>query len=116
MMLISRAGSIFNMLAIGLCLVPLGSCGQESGNRADRPELRHVQICKDVQANARGTTTVPTIKYGTSVDDAVAILARAGLCGEPPTVDFPHYVTATYPSAGSVVERGTHVTFMIGDG
>ena len=105
------------MLAIGLCLVPLGSCGQENGNRADRPESRHVQICKNVvQANARGTTTVPAIKYGTSVDDAMAILARAGLCGESPTVNFPHYVTATDPSAGSVVERGTHVTFMIGDG
>jgi len=105
------------MLAVGLFLVPLTSCGQENGQRGDRPESSHGQICEGVdEADASGTTTVPTIKYGTSVDDAMAILARAGLCGERPNVDFPHYVTATDPSAGSVVERGTHVTFMIGDG
>ena len=43
-------------------------------------------------------------------------LARASLCGQPPDVDFPHYVIGTEPAAGSIVERGTRVTLLIGDG
>ena len=105
------------LLAVGLLLVTLAtSCSQENeppqGSQSPSGE-----VCEDVDgAEATGTTTVPSIEYGTSVDDAMGILARAGLCGERPDVDFPHYVTATTPSAGTVVERGTHVTFEIGDG
>jgi hypothetical protein len=63
-----------------------------------------------------GWTTVPFIQLGTSVEEALDRLAGAGLRGESPDVDFPHYATGTVPSAGSVVAVGETVEVTIGDG
>jgi hypothetical protein len=63
-----------------------------------------------------GFTTVPFIEYGTSVEDAKEELAAAGLTGESPDANFPHYATGTVPTAGSVVGIGDVVEIKIGDG
>jgi hypothetical protein len=103
-------------LAIALAAAMLtAACGGEAA--LPPPQPRGAHGCAAVhETTASGSTKVPAIKYGTSVDDAMARLERAGLCGQPPNVDFPHYVIGTKPSAGSVVERGTQVALLIGDG
>ncbi|MGD9959451.1 PASTA domain-containing protein [Nocardioides sp.] len=98
------------MLSVSLLVVLMTACGQGEREGSD-PSCEAVDAALSTEA-----ATVPPIDYGTSVDDAMETLARAGLCGERPDVDFPYYVTGTDPSAGSTVERGTHITFLIGDG
>ena len=103
-------------LAIALAAAMLtAACGPQAATQPPPP--RAAQGCAAVvEATASGSTKVPAIKYGTSVDDAMSQLERAGLCGQPPDVDFPHYVIGTKPPAGSIVERGTRIALLIGDG
>lgn len=61
-------------------------------------------------------TSVPFIKYGTSDADAAQILREAGLETELPHVNWPYYVIATAPDAGSVVQTGSTVRLIPGDG
>lgn len=63
-----------------------------------------------------GMSTVPFVEYGTSFEDTKQLLSRAELSIVEPDVNFPYYVTATEPPAGSVVEEGTEVAVVIGDG
>jgi hypothetical protein len=63
-----------------------------------------------------GWTTVPPIRYGISVERAKNQLARAGLTGRSPEVDFPHYATGSRPEPGTVVPDGAEVALTIGDG
>lgn len=104
-------------VALALVMVALTtSCGQDAEPPLSQLPLQ-ARVCARVNdVPTPRTTTVPKIRYGTSVDDAMARLARAGLCGQPPDVDFPHYVIGTRPAAGSIVERGTRVALLIGDG
>jgi hypothetical protein len=63
-----------------------------------------------------GWTTVPVFAYGTSVVEAEELLERAGLVGEAPDIDYPHYATGTDPVPGSAVPDGATVAIEIGDG
>lgn len=63
-----------------------------------------------------GQVAVPPIPFGTSDDDALALLADAGLDGRIPEVDWPHYVTRSSPPAGTVVPAGSTIDLAIGDG
>lgn len=93
------------------------ACGREGAPQPTQPQPPGAQGCAAVAGmTASGSTKVPTITFGTSVDEAMAQLERAGLCGQAPDVDFPHYVTGTEPAAGSVVARGSRVALLIGDG
>jgi PASTA domain len=106
-------------VAIALVTVALTTACGGHDTRPHGPQGFPLQahVCGSVDDTAtRGTTRVPRIKYGSSVDDAMSRLERASLCGQPPDVDFPHYVIGTEPAAGSIVERGTRVTLLIGDG
>jgi hypothetical protein len=105
-------------LAIALAAAMLAAaCGRGVAPPPPKPQPRGAHGCAAVhETTASGSTKVPAIKYGTSVDDAMAHLERAGLCGQSPNVDFPHYVIGTKPAAGSVVERGAQVALLIGDG
>lgn len=63
-----------------------------------------------------GQVAVPPIPFGTGDDAALALLAEAGLEGRIPEVDWPHYVTASSPPAGTVVPAGSTIDLAIGDG
>lgn len=63
-----------------------------------------------------GWTSVPPIPFGTSDEDALALLGEAGLEGRVPDVDWPHYVTGSSPPPGTVIEEGSVVDLTIGDG
>ncbi len=106
------------MLAIALAAaILMAACGREAAPQPPQPQPRTTQGCAALpETSVRGSTKVPAIKYGTSVDSAMVKLERAGLCGQFPDVDFPHYVIGTKPAAGSMVERGTQVVLLIGDG
>lgn len=80
------------------------------------PALVLAAGCGGAPSEAPERTTVPQIRYGTSVADALRILEEAGLRGHEPDVDWPHYVTGTDPAAGTVVDVGTRVELEIGDG
>lgn len=73
-------------------------------------------IRDSIQVLPEGYTSVPFIRLGTSDADATQILGDAGLEAELPDVDWPHYVVATEPVAGSVVETGSTVRLVPGDG
>lgn len=63
-----------------------------------------------------GFTTVPAIDLGRGTGGARRLLARAGLVGVAPDVEFPHYVVSTRPRAGSPVAEGSRVALRVGDG
>jgi len=63
-----------------------------------------------------GWTSVPPIPFGTSDEDALALLEESDLEGRIPEVDWPHYVTGSSPPPGAVVEDGSVVDLTIGDG
>lgn len=73
-------------------------------------------IRDSIQILPEGYASVPFIQVGTSDADAAKVLQEAGLDAEPPEVDWPHYVIATEPSAGSVVPVGSTVQLIPGDG
>lgn len=73
-------------------------------------------IRDSIQILPEGYASVPFIRVGTSDADAARVLQEAGLEAEPPEVDWPHYVIATEPSAGSVVPVGSTVQLIPGDG
>jgi hypothetical protein len=75
-----------------------------------------LSIRNSLQVLPKGYTSVPFIKFGSSDAEAAQILHRAGLTAELPDVDFPHYVTGTAPTAGSVVRAGSSVRVIPGDG
>ena len=106
-----RAGII-----VGVVAVPLGAvCVQDT--HTPPPGHGHAQeVRHSGDLTASETTTVPAIKYGTSVKDALQQLARAGLCADAPNLDYPHYVTGANPSAGTDAKRGSLITLMVGDG
>jgi hypothetical protein len=60
--------------------------------------------------------TVPRIRPYVSVERAKRELARVGLVGESPDVNFPHYFVGTEPTSGTEVEVGSTVQLIIGDG
>jgi len=73
-------------------------------------------IRDSIQILPEGYTSVPFIRFGTSDADAAQVLQEAGLEAELPDVDWPHYVVATDPVAGSVVPIGSTVRLIPGDG
>lgn len=73
-------------------------------------------IRNSIQVLPEGYASVPFIRFGTSDADAAQVLQEAGLEAELPDVDWPHYVIATGPSAGSVVPVGSTVQLIPGDG
>lgn len=113
------SGKLAIVLAAAVLLV---ACGREAAPQQTQPQPRGAQRCAALAETTGGEgtgsegTKVPTIEYGTSVDEAMAQLERAGLCGHSPDVNFPHYVIGTKPAAGSMVDRGTRVALLIGDG
>lgn len=63
-----------------------------------------------------GYVAVPPLAYGTSDAEASRILSEAELVARIPEVDWPHYVTTSEPPAGSIVEVGSVIDLLIGDG
>jgi hypothetical protein len=84
--------------------------------RGREPQVLVDRVLGSLTRLPSGQTTVPLVEYGTEVADAHELLRRAGLVGESPDVDFPHYITGTKPTAGTVVEVGQTVEMTIGDG
>lgn len=82
--------------------------------KAAKAAVRH--IFESVTRLPSGQTTVPLIHFGTSVEEAKQELSDAGLEGQSPDVDFPHYATGTNPPVGAVVDQGDVVEITIGDG
>jgi hypothetical protein len=82
----------------------------------DEPEAFVEGVRDSLTTLDEGWTTVPFVELGRSREDALAMLADAGLEGWAPDVSFPHYATGTVPSAGSVVAVGSEVELTIGDG
>ena len=79
-----------------------------------------VQVIRAIRDSTRpipgGYSAVPLIHYGWSVQKAQERLRAAGLEGNSPTVDWPHYVTDTAPTVGTVLQQGEVVELSIGDG
>lgn len=75
-----------------------------------------ISIRDSIRVLPEGFTSVPFIKFGTSDADAAQTLREAGLEAELPDVDWPHYVIATEPGAGSVVQTGSTIRLIAGDG
>jgi hypothetical protein len=84
--------------------------------RGPRPAAFVRWLMRSLTMLPDGSTTVPVVEYGESVDDAKARLEQAGLVGKSPDVNFPHYATGTTPAAGHVVPVGSTVELSIGDG
>ena len=59
---------------------------------------------------------VPHIPPYVSVARAKKALARVGLVGVAPDVNFAHYFVRTKPASGTEVPVGSTVRLMIGDG
>ncbi|GAA4716674.1 PASTA domain-containing protein [Nocardioides conyzicola] len=88
----------------------------EVGYLGPHPRRFVERMMRSLTALPAGSTTVPVVPLGTSDDDAVALLEEAGLVGEAPDVDFPHYVTGTRPAAGLVVPARSSIELEVGDG
>lgn len=81
---------------------------------AARDTIRGIR--DSVRAIPDGYVAVPFIEFGTSVEDAGKMLGEVGLEAKRPQVDWPHYVTATEPEAGSVVPIASTIRLIPGDG
>lgn len=82
------------------------------------PDAREtvVAVRDSIQVLPEGWTTVPFIKQWTEDAEAAQTLEDAGLVAGLPGVDWPHSVAATAPEGGSVVELGSTVRLVPGDG
>ena len=84
------------------------------GPTGSRRVLR--QVAGSLSRIPEGYTAVPYLGFGESDAQGVAALEAAGLEADLPDVNFPHYVTGTTPTAGTVVPMGSIVEIQIGDG
>ena len=113
-------GGVCRSSALGPCTLTFGVAERDVAFRVSYhgrgAEAFADAVLQSVRAVPDGWTTVPYFRYGTSVDDARAVLAETGLEAAVPEVDFPHYATGTEPPAGSVVAEGSTVGVTIGDG
>lgn len=84
-----------------------------SGRWAERVH----DIVSSVALLRKGTTAVPPIPYGISVEEAERLLTDAGLDADVEEMAGPHYVTGTVPPAGSVVFLDSApIKVLVGDG
>jgi hypothetical protein len=113
-------GGVCRSSALGPCTLTFGVAEHDVAFRVSYhgrgAEAFADAVLQSVRAVPDGWTTVPYLRYGTSVDDVRAVLAETGLEAAIPEVDFPHYATGTEPPAGSVVAEGSTVGVTIGDG
>ena len=117
---ITHSGIACRAASTGPCTLTLAVPGSDAAfhviYRGTDAEAFVDGVLRSVTRLPSGQTTVPLIDYGTSVVEAEKQLIGAGLVGQAPDVNFPHYATGTNPPAGSVVEVGQVVELTIGDG
>ena len=102
-------------LAAGLLAGLLAACSTGAGGgpaQAKPSSHRHLSESAAHPTSVR----VPSIRPYVWVERAQRKLARVGIVGLAPHVQFPHYFVRTEPKAGTKVTWGSDVRLVIGDG